>query len=327
MNVLVTGGAGYIGSHLSEYFLSQGHRVTVLDNLSTGAMGNIEHNLGNPLFSFVEGNILDKTLMEGLIEGHDLICHLAAMVGVTHVLANPVGSIIDNAMGTEVVLTAARKYRRRVVFASSSEIYGKNPKLPWYEDADRTYGSTRIHRWSYATAKTLGEHLCFAYHDEGLPVSIVRYVNSYGPRIDPRGYGTVIAKFISQALTGQPLTVHGDGTQTRCFTHITDTVTGTVLAATRAEALGQAFNLGDSTATRIIDLARLVLELTGSTSPVSFVPLAEAYGPQNEDMTRIVDSSKAERILGFRAKISLEEGLTMLIPWFRKNIAPENRRT
>jgi len=320
MNVLVTGGAGYIGSHLSDHFLSQGYRVTVLDNLYTGSMKNIEHNLSNPAFSFVEGNILDKALVEKLVEGHDLICHLAAVVGITHVLRNPVGSIIDNATGTETVLSAAHKYGRRIVFASSSEVYGKNPKLPFAEDDDRLFGSTQVSRWGYATAKALSEHLCYAYHAEGLPVSIVRYVNSYGPRIDPRGYGSVIARFLTQALMGESLTVHGDGTQVRCFTYVEDTVTGTFLAATKEEALGEAFNIGNGTAVTINDLAGLILRLTGSSSPVTYAPYSEVYGPNFEDMTRVVDSSKAEKILGFKAGITLEEGVSRLMPWFTENL-------
>jgi UDP-glucose 4-epimerase len=320
MNVLVTGGAGYIGSHLADYFLSEGYTVTVVDNLSSGSMRNIEHNLANRRFSFVEGNILDKALMDKLVEGHDLICHLAAVVGIRYVLDNPVGSIVDNAMGTEIVLTAAHKYHRRIVFASSSEVYGRNPKLPFAEDDDRVFGSTRVSRWAYATAKALSEHLCYAYYGEGLPVSIVRYVNSYGPRIDPRGYGSVVAQFLTQALTGEPLTVHGDGSQVRCFTYVTDTVTGTFLAATRDEALGETFNIGNSTAVTINDLAGLVLRLTGSSSPVTYTPYTKVYGPFFEDMTRVVDSSKADKILGFRAETTLEEGIGKLMPWFSENL-------
>lgn len=320
MKVLVTGGAGYIGSHLADYFPAQDYTVTVVDNLYTGSMRNIEHILENPRFSFVKGNILDKALMDKLAEGHDLICHLAAVVGIRHVLDNPVGSIIDNATGTETVLTAAHKYHRRIVFASSSEVYGKNPKLPFAEDDDRLFGSTRVSRWGYATAKALSEHLCYAYYEQGLPVSIVRYVNSYGPRIDPRGYGSVIAQFLTQALTGKPLTVHGHGDQVRCFTYVADTVAGTFLAATKEEALGEAFNIGNDTAVTINDLAGLVLRLTGSSSSVTYAPYTQVYGPHFEDMTRIVDSSKAERILGFKAKTTLEEGVAKLMPWFTENL-------
>ena len=204
MKVLVTGGAGYIGSHLADYFHANGETVTVVDNLSTGNMENIQHALQSSRYTFVHGSILDRDMMAKLIEGHDLVCHLAAVVGVKHVLENPVRSIIDNASGTETVLTLAHKYKRRVLFASTSEVYGKNPHVPFAEDHDSLFGSTRVFRWSYAIAKALGEHLCFAYHGEGLPVSIVRYVNSYGPRLDPRGYGSVVASFITRGSNRQP---------------------------------------------------------------------------------------------------------------------------
>jgi UDP-glucose 4-epimerase len=256
--------------------------------------------------------------MEKLIEGHDLICHLAAVVGVKHVLENPVRSIIGNASGTETVLTLAHKYKRRVLFASTSEVYGKNPHVPFTEDHDSLFGSTRVFRWSYAIAKALGEHLCFAYHGEGLPVSIVRYVNSYGPRLDPRGYGSVVASFITQALTGNPLTVHGDGGQTRCFTFVDDTVLGSFLASMKDEALGEVFNIGSSVDTSISELATLILKLTSSQSIVKFIPYSDAYGQNFEDMTRVLNVSKAEKLLGFKALVSLKEGLRRTIAWFQE---------
>lgn len=264
MKVLVTGGAGYIGSHLTDNFLARGDSVTVVDNLFTGKTANIEHNLGLSSFRFIEGDIRDKGVMEGLIEEHDLVCHLAAVVGVKHILDNQVRSIIDNMLGTENVLTIANKYGRRVLYSSTSEVYGKNPKLPFTEDSDSVFGSTKVFRWSYAIAKSLGEHLCFAYHEQGLPVSVVRYVNSYGPRLDPRGYGSVVATFITQAMSGKPLTIHGDGTQTRCFTFVDDTVEGSVMAATNEEALGQVFNIGSSVSSTILELAQLIVDLTKS---------------------------------------------------------------
>lgn len=316
MNVLITGGAGYIGSHLADNFLARGDSVTVVDNLFTGKTDNIRHNLTNPQFVFVEGDIKDKGLMERLVGDHDIVCHLAAVVGVRHVLGHPVRSIVDNAIGTENVLALAHKHNRRVLFASSSEVYGKNPKLPFMEDHDCVFGSTGVMRWSYAHAKALGEHLCFAYHGEGLPMSIVRYVNSYGPRLDPRGYGSVVATFVSQAMANKPITVYGDGHQTRCFTFVDDTVDGSVMAATQDEALGQVFNIGSSVSSSIIDLARLIINLTGSKSKITFVPYQEAYGNDFEDMTRELDASKAEKILGFRAKVSLKEGLQRTIAWF-----------
>jgi len=318
MKVLITGGAGYIGSHLTDYFHANGDTVTVVDNLSTGDIKNIQHNIQSSRYTFVHGSILDRALMEKLIEGHDLICHLAAVVGVKHVLENPVRSIIGNASGTETVLTLAHKYKRRVLFASTSEVYGKNPHVPFTEDHDSLFGSTRVFRWSYAIAKALGEHLCFAYHGEGLPVSIVRYVNSYGPRLDPRGYGSVVASFITQALTGNPLTVHGDGGQTRCFTFVDDTVLGSFLASTKDEALGEVFNIGSSVDTSISELATLILKLTSSQSIVRFIPYSDAYGHNFEDMTRVLNVSKAEKLLGFKALVSLKEGLRRTIAWFQE---------
>lgn len=320
MKVLVTGGAGYIGSHLVDNFLSRGDSVSVIDNLFTGSERNIAHLAGNNNFIFIEGTILNRPLMEELVAGHDLVCHLAAVVGVKHVLDDPVRTILDNALGTEIVLTACHNARRRVLFSSTSEIYGKNPKLPFSEDDDSLFGSTRVPRWSYAVAKSLGEHLSFAYHARGLPVTVVRYVNSYGPRLDPRGYGSVVANFISQALSGKPLTIHGDGKQTRCFTFVDDTVGGTVMAATREEAVGHVFNIGSSVSSSILELAGMILDLTGSNSPVRFVSYPEVYGRTFEDMTRELDPSKAEKILGFRAKTSLKEGLQQTIEWFRERL-------
>jgi len=322
MKVLVTGGAGYIGSHLADRFLAEGAAVTVIDNLSAGQRCNIEHNLKSPRFRFVEGDVLNRQLMEELVQGHDLVCHLAAVVGVRRVLADPLQTILQNVGGSEMVLALAHKYGRRVLFASTSEIYGKSNKLPFAEDDDRVLGSTRIARWAYSTGKALDEHLCLAYHEQGLPVSIVRYFNSYGPRLDSKGYGGVVATFITQAMANRPLTVHHDGQQTRCFTYIDDTVRGSVLAATKTEALGQAFNIGSDVETSVLELARLVLRLTESSAELTFVPYSEAYGADFEDMPRRVpDVSKAERLLGFRAEVSLEEGLQRTIAWFRNRLA------
>ncbi|HOY63202.1 MAG TPA: SDR family NAD(P)-dependent oxidoreductase, partial [bacterium] len=227
--LLVTGGCGVIGSHLVDRMLENGCHVTVVDNLSTGKIENIEHNLRNPNFHFLNSTIMNETMMEELIKDCDAIYHLAAAVGVKYIVDDPLSGILTNVKGTEIVLELAYRYWKRVLFASTSEVYGKSEKVPFQEDTERILGSTKVDRWSYSTAKAVDEHLCFAYHSRGLPVSIVRYFNSYGPRIDERGYGSVVAKFISQALNNQDVTVHGDGTQTRCFTYIEDTVRGTLL--------------------------------------------------------------------------------------------------
>ncbi|NIN68268.1 MAG: NAD-dependent epimerase/dehydratase family protein [Anaerolineae bacterium] len=319
MRVLVTGGAGYIGSHLVDRLLADAHQVVVVDNLSLGKLANIEHNLDEPRFRFVEGDILDHRLMEELIGECDLICHLAAVVGVKYVLADPLQAMMTNVWGTENVLRFASRLGSRVVLASSSEVYGKSTNSPLAEDDDCLMGSTRVSRWCYSTAKALDEHLALAYRrQKKLPVVILRYFNSYGPRMDPLGYGSVIAKFVNQALDGRPITVHGDGRQTRCFTYIDDTVEGTVLAATVDDAKGAILNIARSEETAILDLAHTIKKMTTSSSEVVLVPYEQEYGDHFEDTRRRVpDVGQAEQIVGFRAQVSLAEGLEQTITWFR----------
>jgi UDP-glucose 4-epimerase len=317
VKILVTGGAGYIGSHLVDRLLADGHEVFAIDNLFTGKIANIEHNLGHERFHFVNDSILHITTMEELIRQVQLIYHLAAVVGVKHVIDNPLQGILTNVRGTEIVLELAYKYWRKVVIASSSEVYGKSEKAPLAEEDDSILGPTAVGRWSYSLAKAIDEHLAFIYHDRGLPVSIVRYFNSYGPRLDPRGYGSVIAKFISQALEGKPLTVFSDGQQTRCFTYIDDTIEGSILVATLEEGEGQSFNVGNNRETAILELAEKIKELTGSSSEIVHLPYADVYGSAFEETRRRVpDVSKAERLLGFRARVPLEEGLQRTLAWF-----------
>ncbi|MFQ6014046.1 MAG: GDP-mannose 4,6-dehydratase [Anaerolineae bacterium] len=323
MKSLVTGGAGFIGSHVVDRLLADGHDVYVVDNLSTGKIENVQHHLQNDRFHLVNDTILNETLMDRIISQVDMVFHLAATVGVWHIMADPLNSVLTNVQGTEVILKYAYKYWKKVVFASTSEIYGKSQRFPFNEDDDRVLGPTQVHRWSYSTAKAIDEHLAFAYHDKGLPVVILRYFNSYGPRMDPRGYGSVVAKFISQALRGKPITVHGDGQQTRCFTFIDDTVQGTVLAATKPAAEGEVFNIGRSRETSILQLAETIQRLAGPSSEITFIPYTQAYGEYFEDtLRRVPDVSKAEEVLGFKAEVPLEEGLKKTVEWFRQGGLP-----
>jgi len=319
VRILVTGGAGFIGSNLVDALMAQGHEVTVLDNLSVGKVENIAHHLDNEHFHFVNDSILNLTTLERLVRQADLIYHLAAVVGVKYVVEDPLTAIITNVRGTENVLELAFKYWVKTVIASSSEIYGKSTEVPLREDSDRLLGPTSVGRWSYSDAKAIDEYFGLAYARKGLPVTVVRYFNAYGPRLDPLGYGSVIARFITQALQGDPLTVYDDGEQTRCFTYVEDTVEGTILAATVHQAAGQVFNIGSNRETSINELARLIRGLTNSPSEIAHVPAASTYGPDFEETRRRVpDVTRARDVLGFEARTPLEEGLRRTLDWFRR---------
>jgi UDP-glucose 4-epimerase len=319
MRILVTGGAGFIGSNLADVLMEQGHEVTVLDNLSVGKASNIEHHLESDHFHFVNGSILDTSTLERLVRQVDVIYHLAAVVGVKYVVEDPLHAIVTNVRGTENVLELAFKYWAKTIIASSSEIYGKSTHVPLSEDSDRLLGPTTVNRWSYSDAKAIDEYFALAYAQKGLPVSVVRYFNAYGPRLDPKGYGSVIAKFISQALRGEALTVYDDGRQTRCFTYVRDAVEGTIRAATVREAAGQVFNIGSNREATINELAEMILALTGSDSEIVHVPYSSAYGSDFEETRRRVpDLSRAREVLGFEAQTSFEAGLRQTLAWFRR---------
>ena len=310
MKALITGGAGFIGSHLCAYLLSQGHAVAAIDDLSSGRLENLQACIGRPHFQLAIDTITNEVVMDRLASECDAIFHLAAAVGVEMIVRSPVHTIETNIMGAAAVFRVANRYRRKVLLTSTSEIYGKSDKLPFAEDDDRVLGPTTRSRWSYSTSKAVDEFLALAYHKErGLPVVIVRLFNTIGPRQTGR-YGMVVPRFVAQALAGEPLTVYGDGSQSRCFADVRDVVRAIVTLAACPQANGQIFNLGSTREVRIADLARTVIALTGSRSEIQYVPYERAYEAGFEDMQRRApDTHKVEALIGWRATTPLEDSI------------------
>src|SRR5690349_16495695 len=318
MRVLITGGAGFVGSHLSEALLERGDEVTVLDNLSTGSIENIRHLKTHPKFRYSIDTITNEPLLAELIDGSDVVVHLAAAVGVKLIVEAPVHTIETNVHGTEVVLKHANKKKKLVLIASTSEVYGKSTDVPFREDADLVLGPTPKHRWAYACSKMIDEFLALAYWKERkLPVIIVRFFNTVGPRQTGQ-YGMVIPNFVRQALAGEPITVFGDGTQSRAFTHVADVVRALLELVQRPAAIGQVINIGSTQEVRILDLAHRVRELAGSSSPIKLVPYDEAYESGFEDMPRRVpDLRKIAAMIGYQPRYSLDDILAQVIEYFR----------
>ncbi len=307
MRTLVTGGAGFIGSHLVDRLLAMGHSVIALDDLSTGRRSNIEQHLDHPNFEFVQGSVLDPDAVDDLAARSDVIYHLAAAVGVRVIVEKPLESLITNIRGAETVLEKALKHGRKVLVTSSSEIYGKSQDVPLKEEGDRLLGSPLVGRWSYSTSKAVDEVLAHAYwRTRGLPTVIARLFNTVGPRQSPE-YGMVIPRFVDAALANQDLCIFGTGEQTRCFGYVGEVVPALIELMGCKEAEGQAVNIGSSEEVTIRELAELVIGLAGSKSRVRLVPYEEAYGSNFEDMPRRVpDISKARRLLGFEPTMSLK---------------------
>jgi len=307
MRFLITGGAGFIGSHLSDLLVEHGHSVHVLDDLSTGSMENIRHLKGDPRFQYTIACADSHAVVAELVDEADIVVHLAAAVGVELVVGSPVRAIETNVHCTEVVLAHANKKKKPVLIASTSEVYGKSQALPFKEDGDMQMGATDKGRWAYACSKAIDEFLAMAYwRERGLPTVVVRLFNTVGPRQTGR-YGMVVPRLVGQALAGEPLTVYGDGRQTRCFCHVADVVQALFGLMSEESAYGNVFNVGTTSEISVLDLARRIIEVTGSDSDISLTPYDEAYGEGFEDMyRRVPDIAKVQALIGWSPGRSLE---------------------
>lgn len=317
MNFLITGGAGFIGSHLSERLLDEGHRVAIIDDLSTGSVRNVSHLRKHPKFECVIDTMMNAPILAELVDDADVVFHLAAAVGVKLIVESPARTIETNIQCTERVLHAAAKKKKPVVITSSSEVYGKSTAIPFREDGDLVLGATSRGRWSYACSKAIDEFLALAYYKEKkLPTILVRLFNTVGPR-QASQYGMVIPRFVSQAMADRPLTVYGDGTQSRCFTHVSDVVTALV-GLVKAETYGEVYNIGHTQEVTMLALAEKIKALVGSSSEITFVPYDQAYESNFEDMARRVPSTeKIHRAIGWAPSLELDEILASIVDYHR----------
>ena len=319
MKILITGGAGFIGSHLAEKLLEEGHEISVIDNLSTGKYSNIMHLIRNSSFSYTIDSILNRDILKKLIKDCDQIYHMAAAVGVKYIIDNPLLSLQTNIGGTENVLEFANKFKKKVLIASTSEIYGKSDNIPFKEEDDRLLGSTHISRWSYSSAKAIDEFLALAYYREKkLPVIIVRCFNTVGPRQTGQ-YGMVIPKFVRNALLNHPITIFGDGNQSRCFCDVDDVTNGMIQLMNNKKAEGEIFNLGNDKSITIIELAKKIKAMTHSRSKIDHVEYEDAYEEGFEDMRhRKPDLTKVKKLIDFNPKYNLDKILERIITYFEK---------
>lgn len=325
MKYLITGGAGFVGSHLAEALLRQGHRVMVIDDLSTGSCENIAHLKRHPYFSYVIDTLFNRSLLAELVDNSDAVFHLAAAVGVKLIVDSPVRTIETNVKGTELVLEMAGKKRRKVLITSTSEVYGKSAKEQFTEEDDLILGPTYRARWSYAASKAIDEFLSLAYHREKhLPVVVVRLFNTVGPRQTGQ-YGMVIPRFVEQALSERPITVYGDGTQVRSFTWVGDVAEALIKLMETESAIGQIFNIGHQEKTSILALAELIKNLTQSSSQIQLITYEAAYGAGFEDMMyRLPDISKVQGLIGYRPTKSLREILESVIKDYQTRVYAED---
>ncbi|MBU3911469.1 MAG: GDP-mannose 4,6-dehydratase [Candidatus Omnitrophica bacterium] len=319
MKALITGGAGFIGSHLADELLKAGNEVTVLDDLSTGRFENITHLDGNKKFRFVEGSILNESLVDKLVEKADVVYHLAAAVGVDLIVKKPLESLTTNIKGSEIVLEMVHRYHKKVLITSTSEIYGKNANGPLKEDDDRILGSPLKSRWGYSTAKAVDEMLAYEYwRQKQVPVIIVRLFNTVGPR-QTGAYGMVIPRFVTQALKDEPVTIYGTGRQSRCFLHVKDVVNTLIKLMNTEGVLGKVFNIGSQEEITMEDLAKKIIEITKSKSKLVYIPYDKAYEEGFEDMERRVpDTTRVKDAVGFKSTVDLEGIIKSVVEYYRR---------